>query len=98
MLDSVIHGLPESKNTLPGLSRKDDFDGVKTILTQIQPSDYADLRLHRLGKPKGSSSRPLCVGLKSPEAVRNILINKSRYSEPCKIIDDKTPIQRQALD
>ena len=88
----IIHELP---NATPDLARGHDSDCVRSILNQIQPAEYADIRLQRLGKPKGSSSRPLCDGLK---AVRNILRNKSRYSGPCKIADDKTLMQRQSLD
>lgn len=69
-----------------------------SILNQIQPSDYADIKMHRIGKPNGSVPRPLCVGLKSHEAVINILRGKTRYAGPCKITDDKTRTQRLALD
>ena len=94
----IIHGLPETPNTSPGLPSRIDREGVTSILSQIQPSDYADITLHRIGEPKGSAPRPLCVGLKSSEVVINILRGKSRYSGPCKISDDKTMTQRRALD
>ena len=89
----IVHGLPESPNSLPDLSRSHDLEGVRSILGQIQSSDYSDLMLRRLGKRNDSAPRPLCVALNSSEAVINILRGKSRYSGPCNITDDKTRSQ-----
>ena len=94
----IIHGLPESPSSSPDLSRAEDLEAVKSILNQIRPSDYVDITLLRLGKRIGSAPRPLCVGLKSPDAVISVLRGKARYSGPCKITDDKSRTQRQALD
>ena len=85
---SSSHGLPE----LPNAS-----ESVRGILNQILPMDYTDIRMRKLGKrkdsPSLSSSRPLCVEFKSPEAVKNILKNKSRFSGLCTITGDKTRMQ-----
>ena len=94
----IVHGLTESCNTSPAQAKKEDIEGVKCILNQIQPSEYDDLRLRRLGKQKGPSPRPLCVTLESSEVAKCLLRNKSRYPGPCKITDDKTIVQRQALE
>ena len=52
----IVHGLTESSNTSPDdLAKKEDIEGVKCILNQIQPSEHVDLRLRRLGKQKGPS-------------------------------------------
>ena len=93
----IVHGLPESNNTSPHLARRDDSEGIMQIFNQILPSNYSELRLHRLRKVKGSSPQPLCVSLKSTEDARVILRNKFRYQGPCKITDDKTAVQRQGV-
>ena len=94
----IIHGLPESPSFSPDISRSEDLVAVKSILNQIRPSDYVDITLLRLGKRRSSAPRPLCVGLKSPDVVISVLRRKSRYVGPCKITDDRTRTQRQALD
>lgn len=38
------------------------------------------------------------MSLKSTEVAKGILRNKSRYLGPCKVTDDKTVVQRQALE
>ena len=94
----IIHGLPESESTAPDQSKKHDAEGVSEILASILPSENLLVKTRRLGKLKGGSPRPLCVGLKSADSVKSILRNKSKYTGPCKITDDKTRTQRLALD
>lgn len=51
--------------------------------------------LTRLGRRDSTQTRPLRVSFSSKVEVLNILRNKSRYSGPGKITQDKTPKQKK---
>lgn len=75
----IIFGMPEPENPSTEISRAADAEEALSILRGICPVVTQVLRTRRLGKLKGSASRPLCVRLDSPAAVKQILRNKHRY-------------------
>ena len=93
----IIFELPEPQNVSLEQARTTDAECARTLLQGICPLGSHDLVVHRLGKSSSSKSRPLCVGLDSSATVKRILQNKHRYEGPCKISDDKTPLQRASL-
>ena len=94
----LVFGVHESSNNSQDQSSDQDVNVVGPILNEILSTNCRIIRTRRIGKPKDSKPRPICVGLVSSEMARSILKNKHRYKGPYKITDDKTPSQRLELD
>ena len=74
-----------------------DVDLIKSIFNTIYPNEYADIKAVRLGKRSQGRNRPVCVSLKSKADVTVILKNKHKYIGPVRIVQDRTPKQRELL-
>lgn len=94
----ILFGMPEPENSSAEIPSAADAEKALSIVRGICPGITRVLKTHRLGKPKGSACRPLCIRLESPEAAKLILKNKHSYKGPCKISEDRTLLQRQTLD
>ena len=93
----IVYGLEEDPNVPVHHSTQKDAENICIVLSQIYASDYQHIRARRIGRLAGSSPRPLCVTLQSVDIVKSVLRNKSSYTGPLKITDDKTPMQRSNL-
>ncbi|KAI4482050.1 hypothetical protein M0804_009069 [Polistes exclamans] len=83
-----------STSSAPPLS---DDNIVKDIIKKIDPSVHLGSRTRRIGKRSSDRSRPIRVTLNSKKEVISILKNKSKYSGPVVIAQDRTKAQHEYL-
>ncbi|KAI4476340.1 hypothetical protein M0804_013677 [Polistes exclamans] len=95
--NSILFNVNEniaSTSSAPPLS---DDNIVKDIIKKIDPSVHLGSRTRRIGKRSSDRSRPIRVTLNSKKEVISILKNKSKYSGPVVIAQDRTKAQRDYL-
>ncbi|KAI4472497.1 hypothetical protein M0802_016766 [Mischocyttarus mexicanus] len=74
-----------------------DEETVNNIIRIIDPSVLPGSRMRRIGRRSSHKSRPICLTLRSKKEVLSILKNKSKYSGPVVISQDRTKGQRDYL-
>ncbi|KAI4476341.1 hypothetical protein M0804_013678 [Polistes exclamans] len=83
-----------STSLAPPLS---DDNIVKDIIKKIDLSAHLWSRTRRIRKRSSDRSRPIRVTLNSKKEVISIFKNKSKYSGPVVIAQDRTKAQREYL-